>query len=480
MMPAAAGGSSRGEHMRDRTTWSRLATLAVGLTLWFLPVPEGLTPPAWRLFALFASAILAVVIGALPILTASVLAVAAAVLTHTLKPADAYAGFASPTILLIVIAFLVARAMVKCGLGERLGYRAIALFGRSTLGLSYSIFAVDALIAPAFPSNTARSGVLYPLVLSVSEAVGAKPDRPDRRRLGRFLMFSGIASLTLSSALWLTAMAANPLGAEIARDHGVTIDFGSWFLAASLPTLAGMALLPFFLYKVIRPEVAGTPDAPAEARRALASLGPWTRDQKIVAAAFVGMVALWALSARLGIDLTAVAFLGLGTLLFTSVLTLDDLAKEGDVLSTFIWFAVLFGLSDQLNKLGFMEFLGQRLALRLEGLSPLPAGILLVVAYVALHYLFVSQTAHLLALFAVFLGVGVRLGVGAAPLAFHLLFATNYFAAITPQGSSANLLFAGSGHLTQGDLYRLGALTTAFNLVLYLALGTPWLLAVAR
>jgi DASS family divalent anion:Na+ symporter len=99
---------------------------------------------------------------------------------------------------------------------------------------------------------------------------------------------------------------------------------------------------------------------------------------------------------------------------------------------------------------------------------------------VALHYLFVSQTAHLLALFAVFLGVGVRLGVGAAPLAFHLLFATNYFAAITPQGSSANLLFAGSGHLTQGDLYRLGALTTAFNLVLYLALGTPWLLAVAR
>ena len=47
-------------------------------------------------------------------------------------------------------------------------------------------------------------------------------------------------------------------------------------------------------------------------------------------------------------------------------------------------------------------------------------------AYVVLHYLFVSQTAHMLALFAVFL---------------QLLFATNYFAAITHQGSSANLLF---------------------------------------
>ena len=126
------------------------------------------------------------------------------------------------------------------------------------------------------------------------------------------------------------------------------------------------------------------------------------------------------------------------------------------MLATFIWFASLFTLSSQLNKLGFMEFVGDRLAMRLGGL-PIPlAAVILVVAYVLLHYLFVSQTAHLLALFGVFLGVGVKLGVPAALLAFQLLFATNYFAAITPQGSSANLLFAGSGYLSQGDLYRLG------------------------
>ena len=82
--------------------------------------------------------------------------------------------------------------------------------------------------------------------------------------------------------------------------------------------------------------------------------------------------------------------------------------------------------------------------------------------------------------FGVFLGVGVKLGVPAAPLAFLLLFASNFFAVITPQGSSANLLFAGSGYLSQGDLYRLGALTTAFNLVLYLVVATPWLMLVTR
>ena len=136
---------------------------------------------------------------------------------------------------------------------------------------------------------------------------------------------------------------------------------------------------------------------------------------------------------------------------------------------------MLYTLSSQLNELGFMGFLGQRLAGWLSGLSPVSAGLVLMVAYVLLHYVFVSQTAHLLALFGVMLDVGVKLGVPAAPLAFQLLFATNYFAAITPQGSSANLLFAGSGFLSQRDLYRLGGLVTAFSMALYLLVGTPWL-----
>jgi DASS family divalent anion:Na+ symporter len=187
---------------------------------------------------------------------------------------------------------------------------------------------------------------------------------------------------------------------------------------------------------------------------------------------------LWGLSSTFGIDSTAIAFLGFGVMLATGVLTLEDIAKEGDVLATFIWFAVLFTLSNQLNKLGFMEFLGERLVMRLGGLPVPVAAVVLVAAYVALHYLFVSQTAHLLALFAVFLGVGAKLGATPTLLAFQLLFATNYFAALAPQASSANLLFAGSGYLSQNDLYRLGALHTGFCMLLYLVVGTGWIMLI--
>jgi DASS family divalent anion:Na+ symporter len=464
---------------RNRTRIVRLVVIAAAAALWIAPAPEGLTPQAWRLFVVFAAAIGSVVTGAFPILTASVLAVAVTVLSGLLTPAKAYAGFANATILLIVLAFLVAKAVIKCGLGTRAGHLIVSVFGRSTLGLSYSIFLVDGLIAPAFPSNTARSGVLFPLAFSLADAAGARPGDEARQRVGRFLMFSGIASLSLSSALWLTAMAANPLGLEVARRFGVQVGFGSWLLAASLPTLIGMIGLPLLLYRVIRPEVTATPEAPAAARRALAALGPLSRQEKIVLASFLGMVALWAAASTLKLDSTAVAFLGLGAFLATGVLTLDDIAKEGDVLATFIWFAVLFALSSELNEVGFMGYLGQRLAGGMAGWSAPAAGVALVLAYVLLHYLFVSQTAHLLALFGVFLDVGVKLGVPAALLALQLLFATNYFSSITPQGSSANLLFAGSGFLSQRDLYRLGGITTAVNVALYLVIGTPWLLLVA-
>ena len=460
--------------------WARVATCIVAAVLWWTPPPEGLSLEAWRLFAIFAAAIFAVVVNALPILTASVFAVAAAVLTGLLEPDIAYAGFGNGTILLIVIAFLVANAVVKCGLGKRGGHWIVSRFGRSTLGLGYSLFLLDAVIAPAFPSSTARSGVLYPFALSLAEGAGARPDEPGRQRLGAFLMFCGMASLSVSSALWMTAMVANPLGSEIARSAGVEITFGRWLLAASVPALCAIGVLPLVLYWLIGPEVRATPEAPAAAREALRALGALTRDEWIVLVVFVAMVAMWASSAMFGTDPTAVAFLGLGVLLATGVITLQDIGKQGDVLATFIWFAVLFTLSSQLNALGFMGFIGRGLADALQGLASPKAGVLLVAAYVLLHYLFVSQTAHMLALFAVFLDVGVKLGVNPTLLAFQMLFATDYFSVITPQGSSANLLFAGSGYLSQGTLYRLGAATTAVSFAVFAVIGTAWLWLVVR
>jgi DASS family divalent anion:Na+ symporter len=469
-----------GPGSRSRTQVKQGLTIALALGIWVTPIPEGLTPEAWHLFAIFAAAILSVILNAFPLLTASMLAVAASVLTGAVEPGKAFAGFANASVLLVIIAFLVAHGVVKSGLGRRISLLVVSLFGRSTLGLGYSIFITDAAIAPAFPSNTARGGVLFPIVLALSQHGGSKPDDQSTRRLGGYLMFCGMASLAVSSVLWLTATSVNPIGVSVAEQYGLKIDFASWFVAASVPALAAILLLPLVLYKLYPPGVATSPGAPAAARKALGAMGPLSRDEWIVSVAFALMVTGWVMAATLNLSLTAVAFGGLALLLATSVLTEADITQQGSTLVTYLWLAVLFALSNQLNELGFMGFVGGRLTDLLGGIPWPVAYVSLVVLYVVMHYMFVSQSSQALALLGVFIDVGVRTGVPAPLIAFALLFASSYFSVITPQGGSQNVIFVGSGYLTQGELYKLGAITTGFCLLIFLVVGTPWLLFVTR
>lgn len=462
----------------SRLVLKRAFPFALAAVIWFCPVPAGLTTNAWHLFAVFVTAIVSVLAGIFPLLTSTMLAAGAVVLTNTVSATKAFSGFANPSVLLVVIAFLVAQAVVKSGLGRRISLIMVGLFGRSSLGLAYSIVITDAAIAPAFPSNTARGGVLYPIVLSVAQGSGSFPQNNQSRRLGGYLMFCTMASLAVSSALWMTATSANPIAIQVAKESGVNVGFGKWLFASCVPALTAIALLPWVVSRLFPPGVHATPDAPVVARKALAELGPLSREEWITASAFVLMVTGWIFADKLGLNVTSIAFTGLGLLLMSGVLTANDITTQGDTLATFLWLAVLFALSGQLNELGFMGYVGQRLASYMGGLSWPFAYLALVLIYVALHYVFVSQSSQVLALLGIFLDVGIRSGVPSHLMAFSLFFASSYFSVITPQGGSQNVIFVGSGYLTQRELYRLGLLTTAFFLAVFLLVGTGWIMLV--
>src|ERR1044071_5502284 len=350
-----------------RTVGKQVLSFALAFGIWFAPIPAGLTREAWHLFAVFAAAIFSVVVNAFPLLTASLLAVADTVLSNTVDPVKVFAGFANSSVLLVIVAFLVAHSVVKSGLGRRISLLVVSVFGRSTIGLGYSIFFTDALIAPAFPSNTSRGGVLYPIILSLAQSAGSTPE--NNRCMGGYLMFCGMASLSVSSALWLTATSANPIGVSLAAQSGLKINFGSWLLAASVPAVATILMLPWILSRLFPPGVTHTPDAPAIARKELRSMGALSRDEWIVAVTFAVMVTGWVMADTLRLSLTAVAFTGLGVLLASNVLTMEDINLQGSTLVTFLWLAVLFALSGQLNELGFMGYVGAKLTAMLGGVA---------------------------------------------------------------------------------------------------------------
>ncbi len=460
-----------------RIRWiKRIITLIIGVIIWHLPIPWEITPDAWHLFAIFITAIIGVLLEAFSIFTASVIALVAVVMLRVLPAEKAFSGFSESFILLILAAFLVAKGVIKSGLGRRIAFLLIQRFGKSTLNLGYCLVITDTILGPSIPSNTARSGIMYPITHALSLDTGSRPTPEKRNRTGTYLMMTYIAGQTISSALWLTGMAGNPVGVGIAAQFGVNINFGNWLLVASVPCLIALVAIPYVLYKLFPPENKYTPEAPEIARKGLQEMGPMSTQEWIMGGTFLGMILLWAFSPVLNINLAIVAFLGLTILILANVYTIEDIRQGGgDALETYIWFAILYMISTALNEMGFMKILGAQLATYISDYSWVTVYVLLIVLYIVIHYLFVSQTAHLLALYAVFLQVAVNAGVPAALMAFMLSFSTNLFAAISPQASSSNVLFAGSGFLPSRDIYRQGAVVTLLNTIIFL-LATPWVM----
>jgi DASS family divalent anion:Na+ symporter len=264
----------------------------------------------------------------------------------------------------------------------------------------------------------------------------------------------------------------------MAKEFGVDITYASWALAASVPVGILYIVMPWFISKIYPPEITKTPDAPKIANEALQKMGPVHKNEWIMAGVFIGMVFLWVMASSWGLNKTAIAFLGLAILMIANIFTLEDLRGEGNALGTLIWFAILYTISKYLNEFGFMGWLGDIISHGVEGMPWVAVYVLLVVGYVLIHYFFVSQTAQMLALFSVFLGVAIKAGVPAEMMAYMLLFATNFNAIITPQGSSANVIYTGSGYILPSEVYKVGGLVTLLNTIVFLVIGSAWMMLI--
>lgn len=411
----------------------------------------------------------------LPMGAVALLGLAALPLTGTLTLSQSLSGFGNRIIWLVVVAFFIARAVIKTGLGLRIAYLFVRRLGRRSLGLAYSLVATDLVLAPAIPSITARAGaVLYPIVRSVAEAYGSRPETGTERRVGAFLLQSTFQGHLVTSAMFLTAMASNPLAAQLAADQGVEITWSRWALAALLPGLGSLLLVPLLLYNLYPPEVRETPEAPSMARARLRDMGPVKKEEWIVLGTFTLLLLLWILGGRLGVHSATAALLGLALLLVTRVLSWEDVLAETAAWDTFIWLSTLVMMASFLAELGLVAWFAASFGSLLAGVGWLPAFLGVALVYFYSHYFFASNTAHISSLYAPFLAVA--LAAGAPPLlaALVLAFFSNLFGGLTHYGNGPAPVLFGAGYVRLLDWWRLGALISAVNVILWLGLGALW------
>ena len=407
----------------------------------------------------------------MPVGSLCIFALTVAVLGKSLTIQEALSGFGNPVIWLIVLAFFIARSFVKTGLGNRIAYAFIYLTGKKSLTLSYGLAAGDLLLAPAIPSNTARAGgIFFPIVKSLAEVFDSTPEKGTQKKLGSFLLQSSFHCNHVTSAMFITSMAANPLAVHIAGLQGVSISWLKWAAVAMVPGVCTLLLVPAILFRLSPPELTSTPDAKQMAKDELARMGSLKYDEKCLLGVFLFLLVGWIFPEALGgASATTVALGGLSILLLTNVLNWEDIKSEKSAWDTLVWFSVLITLATFLDKTGFIKIMGAIVSDASSGLSPLMSGGLLISAYFFIHYFFASSTAHVSALYGTFLTLGISAGL--PPLAFALLlgFTSNLYSGLTHYSVGHAPIFFGAQYVDIGTWWRNGLIICGLNLIIWSA-----------
>jgi DASS family divalent anion:Na+ symporter len=274
--------------------------------------------------------------------------------------------------------------------------------------------------------------------------------------------------------MFLTAMAANPLAAEMAGDQGIEITWARWAVAAFVPGLTSLLVVPLVLYRLFPPQVKKTPGAASMAEGRLAEMGPLRRDEWIMLGTFILLLLLWVFGRPLRVHSTVTALVGLSVLLGTRVLTWEDVLKEKGAWNTFIWLSALVMMASHLSELGLVAWFSNATAALFTDVGWIPAFLALSLIYFYSHYFFASNTAHVSSMYPAFLGTAVA--VGAPPLlaALVLGFFSNLFSSMTHYGTGPAPVLFGAGYVELVDWWRLGALVSVVNVAIWLGVGGLW------
>ncbi len=452
------------------------ACLALGAGLWFSPCPEGLTPTGWRVLAVFAATIASFVLRPLPMAPMVLLALAILAATGTLPFETVLSGYGAGVIWLVVAAFLLAGAVKRTGLGQRIALLLVARLGRSTLGLGYALCGSELILAPFVPSNTARGGgILAPIVSSLARSLGSRPD-VSPQRAGAYLVLVGAHANLVTAAMFLTAMAANVLVVEAARDvYGIEYDWGRWALAGAVPGLASLLLLPLLLLWLAPPTLTDARAAQQAARDELARLGPWTRGEKVMATVLVLLLVLWSTKGYVH-DMGAgvVAWIGVCLLLFSRRERWQEVCRSAEAWDALIWLGGLVAMATALRDQGVVAWFSEGMQGQVAGLSGHAVALVLAAAYFYSMYGFSMLTGHVTALVAAFLGVAHAAGAPALLVVPLLAVFSNVCGCLTNYSTGPVVIYFGLGYVGVARWFRVGFVISLFHLTMWLGLGLSW------
>lgn len=464
--------------MLDKIQWKKwILPLALGIIIWLLTPfkPAEISVPAWHLFAIFLATIIACVTKPLPMMATTLIAVIIATLTGIFNMKEVCAGFGNSTAWMVAMCMFMAAGFIKSGLGRRIAYLFVKLFGKRTLGLAYALSAVETVLAIGIPSNNARvNGIMYPIIDNLSREMGSDPKKGTQRKIGSFLVFNEYEVNNITSTMFLTGLAGNMIALGLAKTQGISISWMQWFLAAIVPGLISLLIVPFILYKIYPPEVKETPNAHAWAEKRLEEMGKMTAAEKIMSVVFILAIVLWLIGSHIGIDATEVSFIAVGLLLITGVINTKDLLKESFAWNILTWLSIIMLMSQKLMNLGFFPWFSKTLGSHLHGVNWIWVLVILWLVYFYLHYMFPSVATQISALYAGFLSIALGAGVPPIMAALMLAFDGSLYLSTSNYSAGPAALLSSTGYISNKNWWKLSAIIGIVFNIIWLGGGLLW------
>ena len=436
--------------------------LALGLQL--IPAPEGLSPEAWRVVSLAALMVVWWVTEAIPIAATALVPLAALPLIGAASIKDAASPYADPIVFLFIGGFMLAAAVERWRLHERIALSIASVAGGRPVALVAGFMLASMLIS-MWISNTATTLMLAPIAIGAARAMsgGGKPDLA----LGGALTLGVAHAATIGGIGTPVGTPTNLIGIAFFERAGEPIAFIDW-MSRAIPIMLLMMPIAWLLlcWPLFGKGHARFDAIGAVVKEALHALGPITKPEMRIGFVFALTALAWMFRVQIA-DLpglaaltdTGVAIAGALLLFFVpSGRERGEKLIDWKTAERIPWgIAVLFGgglsLAAAMEATGLAAWIGTWIA-GVDGVSAFARVALLVVTTILVSEL-ASNVATLTSMLPVVAAVATATGTPLQELAFPVALAAS-FAFMLPVATAPNAIAYSSGLLTLKRMLAVG------------------------
>jgi solute carrier family 13 (sodium-dependent dicarboxylate transporter), member 2/3/5 len=466
----------------------RIASFCSGplafLLILFLVPANVLGPDSGKALAVAAWMVIWWITEAAPIPVTALLPLLLFPFLGVMKMSEAAAPYANPIIFLFMGGFLIAMALEKHRLHERIALNLIRITGTSGNGIILGFMLATAVLS-MWISNTATAIMMLPIAGSVINLLKTDPTQsihelaPRERNLALGLMLSIGYAATIGGMATLIGTPPNAVFKGLFEQHyQQTINFGEWMLVGVPVTITLLCSTYVIVTRILfRNRIILVEGTDLLLREKLAALGQISRTEKRVLAIFAFTSLLWilqegvnALIGRALLNDSNVAMLG-GILMF---LVPADLTRMEFILDwkdtrMLQWgILILFGgglcLATGLQNTGIIQTLGLWIAQR--SVYDAKLILLLIVASVVLTEI-MSNVALVQIFIPVIFGIADGLNVNPILLAMPVTLGSS-IAFMFPISTPPNAIVFSSGYIRIRDMARAGILLNLVSILIIL------------